>query len=289
MSHMNLLAIVESAINDSPGQNVYFLLDQAGLPGVARELRKYSALQVKLFDDTKEQAAADVGPVLLLAAGNDTRLAVKGLFRWLDKYAGDAFSIIVMVSPLPFDAMRKRLSARLKIKLSEEMEAIFRFYDPRILASLISILSEPERDIFLGVASRWVYPNRSGGVDIINTRLQENDDFKEPFSISSQQEFKLLEASEVDQVLNLLRTIMPSKMAEFSVSEKYHLVKDLMCRAQTDGIESILGCAIFASIFIKGGSRVASSSLMQDVVKELRNTESDILKLNDLIDAVLLE
>jgi len=78
-------------------------------------------------------------------------------------------------------------------------------------------------------------------------------------------------------------------MAEFSMSEQYHMVKKWMGKAQLAGIESILGYAIFAGMFIKGGSKTANSPVVAEVIKELRSENGDISKLNDLIDSVFLE
>lgn len=289
MPYTNFLAAVESAIAGSPGQNVYLLLDQAGIPSVARELRKYPTPRVSLFEGTKDRAASDVGPVLVLIAENGNRIAAKSLFLWLSKYAGDTSSTIIIVSPLTINMIHIRLSARLKVKLSEEMDALFRFYDPRVLAALPIILGEHEKEVFFGLASCWIYPNRSGGLETLTTTFRVDDDFNAPLALSSQQEFAFIAASEIDQVLDLLRTILPLKMAEISVSEQYHSVKKIICDAQLVGITSTLGCAIFAGMFIKGGSKMADSPVVAEVIKELQSEKSDILKLNDLIDSVFLE
>jgi len=136
---------IQSAAVDSPEQNVYLLLDQAGLPGVYQELQKHSVPRVTLFDDTTEKSAVAVAPVLILAAEHGVLIAKKRLFHWLSEYASDTSSTIILVSPLPIETMKIRLSLRLEAELSEKMSAIFRFYDPRVLTALTSIFDDVER------------------------------------------------------------------------------------------------------------------------------------------------
>lgn len=282
--YINFQSAVENAAIDSPDQNVYLLIDQAGLPGFSCELQMHSVPRVMLFDDTKEKSAVAATPVLILAAAHGVIIARKRLFNWLSEYASDAFSTVAIVSPLTIGAMRRRLSARLQVELSEKVEAIFRFYDPRILATLINILDTVERDIFLGLASNWIYPNRSGHLESIKTTFYPDDAFKAPLKLRANQEFAFLEASEVDQVLDLLRTVTPRRMAEFSGPEKYSLVKDLICKAKHEGINSILGYSIFSSIFLSGGSKFLDSPLWSEIMNELQNGTRDVARLDNLID-----
>jgi len=177
-----------------------------------------------------------------------------------------------------------RLSARLDVRLSEGIAALLRFYDPRVFEALINVLDDADAKRFLCVASGWMYPNRLGRLELLKTYFQTNDDFSPPLALSSEQEFALLEASEIDQVMDLLRTIVPSKMADLSGSEQYCLVSDLMTRAQLEGVRSVLACSIFVGVFLKNGHEVADSPIWPGFINELRKDVPDIKVLNDLID-----
>lgn len=289
ISSIDFCKAIQSAAVDSPEQNVYLLLDQAGLPGVYRELQRHSVPRVTLFDDTREKSAVAVAPVLILAAERGMLKAKKRLYHWLSEYASDTSSTIIIVSPLPIEAMKIRLSLRLEAELSEKMSAIFRFYDSRVLAALTSIFDEVEREAFLGLASAWIYPDRSGQLQTTRTKFNFDDKFVAPLKLHTGQEFAFLEASEVDQVLDLLRTVIPRKMRGFSVPEQFSLVKNLMSKAKSEGIDSILGCSIFCSIFLRASSNVLDSPLWIDIMKELKGGAKDMTRLDDLIENLLLE
>ncbi|MCC2961884.1 DUF4123 domain-containing protein [Massilia sp. IC2-278] len=288
ISSIDFCNAIQSAAVDSPDQNVYLLLDQAGLPGVYQELQKHSVPRVTLFDDTTEKSALAVAPVLILAAERGVLIAKKRLLHWLSRHASDTSSAIFLVSPLPVEVMRMRLSLRLEAELSEEASAIFRFYDSRILTALISILDEVEREAFLGVASTWVYPERSGQLKTTRIKFNLDDAFVAPLKLHANQEFAFVEASEVDQVLDLLRTVIPRKMKECSVPEQFFRVKDLVSKAKFEGIESVLGCSIFCSILLRGGSKVLDSPLWIDIMKELKSGARDMTRLDDLIEDLFL-
>lgn len=289
MSSIDFYKAIQIAAVESPEQNVYLLLDQAGLPGVYQELQKHSVPRVALFEDTTEKSALAVAPVLILAAEHGMLIAKKRLYHWLSKYASDTFSTIFIISPLPIEAMKIRLSLRLEAELSEKRSAIFRYYDSRILMALTSIFDEVERAAFFGLGSAWIYPDRSGQLETIRTVFNLDDKFVAPLKLHANQEFAFLEASEVDQVLDLLRTVIPRKMREFSVPEQFFLVKDLVSKAKFEGVESILGYSIFCSIFLRGGSNVLDSPLWIDVMKELKSGAGDMTRLDDLIEDLFLE
>lgn len=289
MSSIDFYKAIQIAAVESPEQNVYLLLDQAGLPGVYQELQKHSVPRVALFEDTTGKSALAVAPVLILAAEHGMLIAKKRLYHWLSKYASDTFSTIFIISPLPIEAMKIRLSLRLEAELSEKMSVIFRYYDSRILMALTSIFDEVERAAFFGLGSAWIYPDRSGQLETIRTVFNLDDKFFAPLKLHANQEFAFLEASEIDQVLDLLRTVIPRKMREFSVPEQFFLVKDLVSKAKFEGVESILGCSIFCSIFLRGGSKVLDSPLWIDVMKELKSGAGDMTRLDDLIEDLFLE
>ena len=288
ISSIDFCNTIQSAAVDSSDRNVYLLLDQAGLPGAYQELQKHSTPRLTLFDDTTEKSAVAVAPVLILAAERGVLIAKKRLLHWLSEYASDTSSTVFLVSPLPIEVMRMRLSLRLEVELSEEASAIFRYYDPRILTALTSILDKVEREAFLGLASAWIYPDRSGQLKTTETTFNLDDAFVSPLKLHENQEFAFLEASEVDQVLDLLRTVIPRKMREFSVTEQFFRVKDLVSKAKFEGVESILGCSIFCSLFLRGSSKVSDSPLWIDIMTELKNGARDMARLDDLIEELLL-
>jgi len=132
-------------------------------------------------------------------------------------------------------------------------------------------------------------PRSIGSTGNNQNKVQSDDEFVAPLKLQANQEFAFLEVSEVDQVLDLLRTVIPRKMREFSVSEQFFLVKDLVSKAKLAGIDSTLGCSIFCSIFLRGGSKVLDSPSWIDIMKELKSGAGDMTRLNDLMEDLFLE
>lgn len=283
-SYIDFRSAAGASLDNHPRSNLYLLLDHAALPGLARKLHSQSMNWRTLFDGAKEESAIAAAPILVLIACEGQIRATRRFFQWVAENASDTSSAIMISSPLPLDVMKKRLEARLDVELSEGISAMLRFYDPRVLEILAKVLKPTESEVFLGLADSWIYPNRAGEFVTVSAKVSDVDEFEPPLQLDQVQESTLLEASEIDQVLDLLRTTIPSKMAEFSVRHQYVHTLNMVEKAKLDGIGSVLGYSIYAAIAFVRGMNVTASSGWQNLVVELRGGNFDVSKFDEIVE-----
>lgn len=283
-SYLDFRSAAEASLEKHPRSNLYLLLDKAALPVLATKLLNKSMSWMTLFDGAKEESAIAAAPILVLIALDGQMRATRRFFQWVDENTSDTSSAILISSLLPLDVLKKRLGARLNVELSEGISAMLRFYDPKVLEILAKVLKPTESEVFLGLADSWIYPNRAGEFVTISSKVSDVDEFEPPLQLDQVQESTLVEASEIDQVLDLLRKVIPSKMAELSVRHQYFHTLNMVEKAKSDGIGSVLGYSIYAAIAFVKGTDVTASSGWQNLVAELRGGNFDTSKFHETVE-----
>lgn len=258
---MDFHAAAEELLAAHAGSNLYFLLDHGGLPGLHRELLKYSVEWASLFENTKEANALAVAPIIV-SVGSENRLSMpRLLLDWLGENGIYTSSVVLLSSPLPIGCMKKRLVRRLDARLTENIDVMLRFFDPRVLESLAKILTAEQREEFFGLAISWGYVDRVGELKRIATAFNSEESFSPPLLLSQQQESALINASEVDQVLNLLRSTLPALTASLTLPDQYMFVSRQIGAARQLGLDSVLQFSLYAAaIWSEGESFVDSPS-----------------------------
>jgi hypothetical protein len=252
-SCIDFRAVAEELLVAHPTSNLYFLLDHAGLPGLHRQLLRTSAKWASLFDNTKEANALAVAPILVLATSEGRLQMSRSLFKWIGENGTYTSTVTMLSSPLGLEPLKSRLAARLNVRLSEDMEAMLRFFDPRVLEGLIKILSAEQAKEFFSPASAWRYVDRTGNLVEIATNFHIQEILSTPLVLSQQQEFALIDASEIDQVIDLLRSNLPKLTAALPLSELYGFVSQKLTQSRQDGIDSILKSTLYIAALLSEG------------------------------------
>jgi hypothetical protein len=235
---INFRSVVANHLAAHADAQLYFLVDHAGLPGLVRKLDQCAIRWLSLFDDTRESAALEAAPILVLVGRSEASLTGH-LLDWLATHGACASAVALLDSPLPMVDLRRRLVARLDVTLSENMVMMLRFFDPRILAQLRITLTVEQSAAFFGVASTWWYLDRAGVLNEFDAVFAPADEKNCPLVLSPQQEFNLVDASEADQVLANLHRDVPNLMAPIPLSERYGVVVEKISEAKKEGQQSI--------------------------------------------------
>lgn len=249
---LNLKRALDEMLAAEPTLNLYFLLDSGGLPGLQRQLSKSFAKWESLFDCTREQSALSSAPVLVMAGNNGQLLISRIFLDWLEKTGAYTSSVNILSSALNIAALTERLAARLHVKISGNMDAILRFFDPRILESLTKVFTSMQAEKFFSPVKSWCYVNRMGELRKIDTNFSLIENISSPLIIGQNQEFALLEASEVDQVFALLQDNFTSLLAQIPKERQYSLINENMVVARESGIDSILKFSIYIAVLLSG-------------------------------------
>jgi hypothetical protein len=274
-SHIDFRSIAVESLATYPTSNFYFLLDHGALPGLHMQLSRNSVEWVSLFDFTKEESALAVAPILVQAGANGIVRAPRSLFEWIERNGTYTSSTIMLTSPLDIGTMKNRLVTRLDVRLSEEMEAMLRFFDPRVLESLTRILSVEQVNQFFSVAQEWEYMDRAGIPKKITAAFRELELLSAPMTLDQKQEFALLEASEVDQVLDLLRSNLPELMEKLSWPDQYTFISRQLVTAKQEGLDSVLELAVYAMMILSKGEAVKNGPSWRSFLAKLKRDDYD--------------
>jgi len=235
---INFRVVIADYLACHADAHLYFLLDHSGLPGLIRKVDSARLRWASLFADTRESTALAVAPILVDVAVSNKPLP--GLFLdWLAEHGAYSSTVTMLDSPLALDVLQRRLATRLDIKLSENMAAMLRFFDPRILAQLRTTLTEQQAASFFSVAAYWWYIDRAGVLREFDVEFTPVDRFAAQLVLTQEQEFAMVDAAEADQVLSLLNDFVPDLLEKIDASTRYELIARKISDAKKSGLNSI--------------------------------------------------
>lgn len=266
----DIRAFAEEQLALNKKVNLYFLLDHAGMPGLCRKLRGSSTAWWSLFEGTREEAALSVAPVLVLIGESGHLRIPRRLLDWIRDHGQYASAVIMLASPETPASIRSRLEARLNAKLSEDMDAMLRFFDPRVLEQLQKVLSVEQARLFFSPAEKWWYVDRSGKFVGHDAEFDPVEKFELPLALSEDQEFQLLEASEPDQVLGVLRENASFLVSSLPLHTQYQYVVRQIQAARELGLSSTVDFVLYSAAALSNGEDFPASSIWAGVFDDVR-------------------
>jgi hypothetical protein len=277
--NIDFRSVIANLLESRPQENIFLLLDHGGLPGLSQQLPHSSKDWVSLFERTKEEGALAVAPILVLAASDGKIRLSRFVFDWLGQHGTYSSSVMMLVSSLDLKRLARELGTRLHITLAGGVEAMLRFFDPRVFESLLNILTREQTADFLGVVSSWHYVDRSGRIaQVINT-YGEIKPTSKLVSLSQDQEDHLLAASEVDQILNSLRSSVPVPFSEIPPESQYGFVFESIIEARSKKLESVLQTSLYAMIKLFYVRRTIPMEAYEKAVEHLIFNDVNNLKI----------
>jgi hypothetical protein len=248
LTSQSLRDVAATHATKHPNGFVYLLIDHAGMPGLHRELHKSKVEWASLFERTTQVNALSVAPILIRIQTRSPTLRDDWLLRWVCDTGAYSSSLILIASPLSMRVLAERLTARLDAKISEDMDVLLRFFDPRVFEQLVRFLSIEQRASFLSVASAWWYVNTIGELQAVEAQFSDEDAFCPPLTLSARQEHELVAASEIDQIEEQLRRSVPNEFARLAGAERHRFLARHIDRAREFRIRStrelVLYCAL---------------------------------------------
>lgn len=278
-TYLDFHSMSEIFLSAYPTSNLYFLLDHGGLPGLRQKLSESSTAWVSLFDETKEVGALDLAPVLIMAGSNRRVQIANGLLEWLGRKSTYTSTTIVLSSPLPIDLMRMRLKARLDVRLSEDMDAMLRYFDPRVLENLGRVLTVEQSSAFFNLAQAWWYIDRVGQLSKIDSEFHLEDDFSPPLALTQTQEFDLIELSETDQAFYLIKKNFPLALTHLPPHGQYIFLQKKIEAAKKLGLDSVLKYVLYIVVPILEEEKFVNTSSWQCFLDKLRRNDFDFSEL----------
>jgi len=269
----------------NPGND---MVDHAGLPGLAARLTESGAQWVSLFD-SQDPDILSVAPLLVRIDTGQNGIAQRRVVRWAVEHGTYASCLLLMASPLALHQLAPRLMARLEAVLPENMDILLRFHDPRVFEQLMMVLSAAQKQAFLGAAHHWWFVDRRGQLQDVAAKFDQKDAFLAPLTLSGMQESALLDASEPDQVAQLLQSGAPNDYQTLRPAERYDFIVRHMASARGFGVQATHELSLYCLLALLYGEQFASQKNWQAALQDVHEKKMSLtqaaaqVELNDSI------
>jgi len=260
--YLDLQAFCRLASGVYPSNQVFCLADHAGMPGLHGQLLKSGPPWASLFQQRAEESALAAAPLLFPLDQTEVRF-----LDWLARHGTYTSSMLMLSTPLDLHALRDRLAARLRARVSEQMNVMLRFFDPRVFEALVEVLDDVQRERFLGPADGWWYLDRSGELASRPARYVAGED-DGPLELSAAQEFALLDASEIDQVAAQLQSLLPDAYIGMTPPERVRFLRRHLRAAKDSGVVATHEVSLYCGLALLHGEDFAQMSPWKDILAQ---------------------
>jgi hypothetical protein len=284
-SFLNIHAVCNESDQTYSSNLMYCLADHAGMPGLHQQLVRRELQWASLFQGTTEEAALSVAPLIfeLPTKNYDNN---RSFLRWLTEHGTYTSSMLLLSSPSDLETLRCQLTRRLHARITDGMDVLLRYFDPRVFESLLSVLDVQQASAFLSPADCWWYPNRSGQL-IRRQSAWGIDEFLSPLHLDAEQEFAMLDANEIDVVEGRLRSMFPDLAIRLNVEKREHFLRCQIAAARATGIESTNDTILYCGLAVLHGENFAKISPWREILENMRinklNFSEEVLAVEEKI------
>ena len=172
--------------------------------------------------------------------------------------------------------LARRLSLRLDAALPDKIEIVLRFFDGRILESLLSTLYASQKAAFLNVAHQWWYVNRAGQIISVDAKFSAIETSDVPLILDAAQEDLLLDACEPDQIGASLLTCVPHEYQKLSPCLRHQFILNNVTRARVFGLDSTYELSLYCSLALLYGIDFPEQPAWKDALTMVRTGKTDL-------------
>lgn len=147
-SHEKIAEALFQAVG--PGETLYAILDGARVPGLLLRLHAAEVEHDSLYRGRSQEALWYVAPYLLRCERDSEFVRSVIEQGW-----GDSWGIF-LTSAADLETLRKHLRQFLVVKIEDDQEVYFRFYDPRVLRVFLPTCTPEEANRFFGPVKNYL-------------------------------------------------------------------------------------------------------------------------------------
>lgn len=150
MASFDVLERLQYLRQEHSGLTLYALLD--GAQYLEQTGKRFWVQQgaIALFSETADAALAFAGPWLI-----DAEVAGTEMIEQLVGFERVAYGVSWLIAHQDLQALAQILRLHLETELPDGRRALLRFWDPRVLASLVEILGPEQRREIFGYIFEW--------------------------------------------------------------------------------------------------------------------------------------
>lgn len=273
----NVMSLATPSPDHAGDPMLYFLIDHSAIPGLTKNLDRLRVEWKSLFEGSRDAGALEAAPILVPAARAGRPVASRTAMQWIFDQARFSSSLLMIRTSLDTEALCRRLSLRLDATLRDDMEVLIRYFDARVFESLMLALEPAQKAGFLCVADAWSYVDRSGQLRLEDASGYQEDTDVVPLYLSQEQEARLLELSEPDQICMLINAVMPAGLQEIPPAERFNFISSNAARAKDYGINGTHELALFCCLALTESE--FPSAGWEQKLQQLRNDGATLTAL----------
>ncbi|MBC7993221.1 MAG: DUF4123 domain-containing protein [Rhizobacter sp.] len=273
--HSPLWRNFESLQPVAPGVKRYLLVNQAAFADHMAPVQGLAAFQKCPLLKQAEEACRDTATPFVLALGG--ALSDKGRTRALRNLCdagcyGSALSVID--SDLSLHDLANALTARCDAQLPESYDVLLRYFDTRIVTTLIHVLSPAELEAFFSCVQSWWYSDRSGAlVQAFSAGVQGSEKFAAPLRLNVEQQNAFIQAGETDAVIDVLVQNKVEPLLDMPYPERHPTVDRYLVAAGDWRLSSPRDLASYCTLALVYGEGFATQPPWDTVLAAVKRGE----------------
>jgi hypothetical protein len=207
-------------------------------------------------------------------------------WEWIARMGARKPCVTVVASRLPFDALFDQLKQFAEIRLPDDTEMFFAFWDPAILGTLIGqqddatlhvkgpVFDDEQRAMLYGGLSGWWYWDRDGAMHSVAIDAETPTvRLSKPLKLAQHQVDELVEASMPDHVLYYVDLNQPFLLNDIPVEERYGYVSRALSGARDIGLETMKDLVNYVCVSLIYGARLKEDGGIVALLKRVKNGE----------------
>ena len=218
---------------------------------------------------------------------NSGGVAWQWIVRWLGRPAPLEPSLTVVASTLSFDALFAQLKQLTEIRLPDDYDMFFGFWDPAILGTLVGqpddatlhvkgpVLDAGQRaQLFGGLAGWWCW-DRDGQQHTVDLGATPPVRLPAPLLLTQNQVDQLVEANVPDNVLYFVDLSRPHLLRKIPVDARYSYVKNSLAGARGIGLISMQDLVNYVCMKVIYGGQWHEDADIADLMRKVKAEDLD--------------
>jgi hypothetical protein len=253
--HSPLWLGLEKLLLEEQGHGLYLLVNQSAFASSMKSVERLASFEKQPLLGQVADAWRDSATPFVAALRGAT--SDEGKMRALRRLCDDGCygsALHVIASNLTLHALADELTVRCEALLPDDYEVLLRYFDTRILASLMEVMTPEQSVMFFSCSQRWHYADRRGV--LIQAHLFDDDTeiaVSAPLVLSVVQQNALIQAGEVDAVIDVLMRNKIEPLLDMPFPERHPTISRLINAAAGWALNSTADLAAYCTLALLGG------------------------------------
>lgn len=215
-------------------------------------------------------------------------------WQWIARSAPRRPCVTVLASSLPFEALFGQLKQFTDIRLPDDYDMFFGFWDPAILGTLVGqaddttlhvkgpVFDLEQRRMLFGGLAGWWYWDRDGGLHAVDVGADAPPvRLPKPIMLTQPQVDDLVEASVPDHVLYFVDLNQPQLLRDIPERQRYAHVEQALNGARAIGLRGMMDMVNYVCMTLIYGERWYRD---KDIAQLLARVKSGELEFSDAME-----